>query len=83
MITKRWNGIKKEKKEILIPSITENIKEIEIEELKSLVDSIRKKKIKLSFIALKQILNKELNIQVLSDKEINELINPIKEFIIT
>ncbi len=42
-----------------------------------------KKKIKLSFIALKQILNKELNIQVLSDKEINELINPIKEFIIT
>ncbi len=75
--------MKKEKKEILIPSITENIKEIEIQELKSVVNSIRNKKIYLSIIELKQILNRELNIQVLSDDEINELINPIREFIIT
>lgn len=73
----------KERKEILLPSITEHIKESEIFELKSFVDSIKNNRIRLSLIELKQILNKELNIQVLTNQEINELLDPIKEFIIT
>ncbi len=70
------------KNKIQIPNISRHIREAEISELKSLVDSILKEKIYLSIAELRHLLNKELNIQVLTNEEVNELVAPIKKYII-
>lgn len=62
-------------------NIGKHLKEIEVNELESFVEEILKKEVFLSIYELKRILNEELNIQVLSNEEINELIAPIKKFI--
>ena len=64
-----------------ISTINKNIKESEIFEVKSLVASIFENNITLTVSELKRIFNEELYIQVLSNKEVNDLIQPIKELI--
>lgn len=66
---------------LLIPNISTHIKEIEIQEVKSLVSSIKENKIELSLFELKHVLNKDLNIQILTNEELNDLLDPIKKFI--
>ena len=67
-------------KDILIPNISKHIREAEINELKSLINSILKKQIYLSIDELKHILNKELNIQILTNEEVNKLLAPIRKY---
>ena len=71
-----------ENNEHLFPHIGHHIKEIEANELKSFVKEILKKETSLSIAELKRILNEELNIQVLSNEEVNEIISPIKRYIL-
>lgn len=66
---------------LLIPSIGKQIIEAEINEVKSLVDSIKEKEIELTLLELKMILIKDLNIQILTNEDIDDLITPIKKYI--